>query len=171
MPEAGSVCPTDQVTVLDAVVARLRASLSEFADPTTCFVSDTPWPSVEVNDNLFCTVAPMSGQFDGELPIGAGQQGIVESSMVQVTVWSRLMLDRLERADIQFSDDPRGLLSLKKRVLKALAGTQLFDTGGNPLLIEWMRPIRSLHPPAKQHEDDFSSFAIQFESTFDWDLS
>lgn len=172
--ESAPVCPTDQRAVLAAIVAKLREDLSDIITETTCFISDTPWPSVEVNDHLFITVAPRDGQFDGDAPIGAASRGIIEHATIQVTAWSRAMLDRIEQAESAFSDDDQGLLVLKKRILRSLAGQQIYSdapTNEVPLLVEWLRPTRSIHPPLRQHEDSFSSFSLAFEAPFYWDLS
>lgn len=169
-----NVCPTDQATLLRSVVKMLRAEVPAFATETTCFVSDEPWPSVEVNDNVFCTVCPLSAMFAPNEPVGAADLGIIEVSELQVTVWSRIATDQLEREGLAFLDADRGLLILKKAVLKCLAGQQLFadyPTNSQPMLIEYCRPTRAAHPPSKQHHDDFSSFAIVFEAPFYWDLS
>ncbi len=171
---SANVCPTDQATLLQAVVQKLRTEIAQFATETTCFVSDEPWPSVSVNDNLFCTVCPLSDTFDPNTPVGAGEFGIVEVSEFQVSVWSRIETDQLERATLAFLDDERGLLILKKAVLKCLAGQQLFSdypTDTLPLLIEYCRPTSAKHPPSRQHTDDFSSFGIVFEAPFYWDLT
>lgn len=167
------VCPTDQSTVLTAIVATIRASVEQFSSESTCFVSSTPWLSVEVNGNECCTVTPGGGDFDGGLTIGAGEYGIRESSRVTVSIWSRIQSDQLERADAALMDVERGLLVMKRQILKALAGKQLyadFPENTQPLLIEYLRPLNATEPDIKESEDDFSSIAIVFDATFDWDL-
>lgn len=168
---AGSnACPTDQKTILTAIVDKIRAGVTAFNNPTLCFISDEPWPTVEVNDNLFCTVAPESSVFSPDDPVGGGQYGTIEVGVFVVSVWSRIELDQLERAADAFNDDDRGLLVLKKSILQTLAGRQLQNTAGNNLLIEHLRPVRANHPPTRQHKDDFSSFGIVFEAPFYWDI-
>jgi hypothetical protein len=172
---SASVCPTTQVTVLQAIVRRLQAEIAElFASDSTCFVCDVPWPGVEVNDDLFCTVCVASSQFDPDLPIGAARGGIVERGQFKVTVWSRLAIDRLEQSTLTMTDPARGLLRLKQRVLTSLAGRQLYaDAPGDavPLLIEFLRPVGAQHPASRQDSADYSSFSIQFEAPFYWDLT
>lgn len=170
---SATVCPTDQITVLQAVVAKLRTDLADLVTDSTCFASDTPWPGVEIHDNLFVTVAPRDGQFDSDHPIGAGAKGIIEHTTIQVTAWSRLQLDRLEHAIHAFCDPDRGLLRIKQRILTSLAGQQLYaDPPENtvPLLVEWLRPTQAQHPPLRHADDDFSSFSLSFEAPFYWDL-
>lgn len=145
-----------------------------FATESTCFISDVPWPGVDVNDDLFCTVCPASSHFDRDRPIGAADQGVVEQGVFQVTVWSRLSLDRLEHSAVAMTQAHRGLLKLKQRVLKALAGQQLYsDPPINtvPLLIEHLRPTQSVHPLSRQVNADYSSFSLIFDAPFYWDLT
>ena len=168
------VCPMDQSTILLAIVAKLRNDISEFSGESICFISDIPWPAVEVQDNLFCTVCPASAEFMGKEPIGAGSLGIIEKGIFQVTVWSRLMTDQLEHSVLAFTDATRGLLTIKKQVLKSLAGQQLFSdapTNARPLLTQWLRPVHAMHPTTKPAKGDFASFSLVFEGPFIWDLT
>ena len=84
---SAQACPTTQSAILLAIVAKLRTDMPDiFGTDTTCFVSDVPWPSLEVQDDLFCTVCPMNSRFDADYPVGAANQGIVEIGVFQVTV-------------------------------------------------------------------------------------
>jgi hypothetical protein len=168
------VCPIDQATLLKAIVCKLAAEIPSFSTQTTCLISDEPWPSVEVNDYVFCTVCPLSDSFTPDDTVGGSDQGVIEVSSFRVTVWSRMERDQLEREGIAFLDAEQGLLPLKKAVLKCLAGKQIYmDYPDNtiPLLIEFCRPVSAHHPPSKQHHDDYSSFGITFEAPFYWDLT
>jgi len=168
-----TVCPTTQQRVLNAVVEKLRTDIAEFASESTCFLSTTASPGIEIHEDLFCTVAPIDGLFDERTPVGAGSRGIVEAAFIQVTVFSRMMLDRLEHSAQSFTDSSRGLLQLKQRVLQSLAGQQLYgDAPVNsvPLLIEFLRPVRSLHPGFDKGADDLRSFGLVFRGPFHWDL-
>ena len=122
---SAAVCDTTQLLVLQSVVAKLRLDIPRFNNETVCFVCDQPWPSVEVNESLFCTVAPMSSSFSQDHPIGAGPEGIIEIAGFMVSVFSRIETDQIERSVLSFTDPDRGLLILKRLVLKSLAGQQL----------------------------------------------
>lgn len=168
------VCPTTQNDVLLAIVAKLRHDIPEFDADSACFISDVPWPGIEVQNNLFATICPHDSSFDGQFPVGAGSFGIVEFAMFNVSVWSRIETDQLEHTDGALTDSIRGLLPLKQKVLKSLAGQQLYSdapTNTRPLLVEWLRPTTAQHPPSRQFDDDFSSFSIVFEADMQWDLS
>lgn len=168
-----TVCPTDQQTVLNAVLLKIRTEITQFNSSTLCFLNNNP-SSIEVNDNLFCTVSPENDSFAPDDPVGGADLGIIEVSAFRVTVWSRIELDPLEKEDIAFTDATRGILPLKKLILKCLAGRQLFSdypTNTVPLLIEFCRPVVAQHPPHGQHIDEFSSFSIIFEAPFYWNLT
>jgi hypothetical protein len=171
---SAQVCPTTQSTILLAIVAKLRADLPDvFGTDATCFVSDVPWPSLEVQDDLFCTVCPTSSRFDADYPVGAASRGIVEVGGFQVTVWSRLSLDQLEQSLLALTDADRGLLNLKQRVLRSLAGQQLYadpPTNSAPLLIKYLCPTSATHSPSRQASVDFNSIGLAFEAPFYWDL-
>lgn len=173
--QSGStVCPSDQASLLVAVVKKIRAEIPAFSTGVTCIISDTPFPSVEVNDYVFCTVCPESDTFAPDDPVGGGSQGIIEVSSFRVSVFSRVERDQLEREDQAYLAEDAGLLPLKKAVLKCLAGQQIFadyPINQQPMLIEWCRPVSAHHPPHGQHKDEFSSFGITFEAPFYWDLS
>lgn len=163
-----------QTTILQAVVDRIKASVSAFRTEATCYVTDRPLPEVEISDNLFCTVCPRDGEFDVEEMIGGGVFHVREYSTIQVSVWSRIETDQLDRAHECLTDPQRGALPLKRQILKALAGQQLYgdaplDT--KPLLITYLMPTRCQHPPSEIWNDDYTSFSMSFTCQFNWDLS
>ena len=174
----GQVRPTTQVEVLLAVVAKIQENVPAFPDSESCFVSDTPWPGVDIQGNLFCTVAPSDGSFDQGLMDGSGNLGVAELTQIVVTVWSRIEMDQIERFQAGLTDPQRGLLPLKQMILKALAGKNL--NGDDPditeetnedsvlLLMEALSPSRARHQPQKI--DDFASFSLSFDAKFNWDL-
>ncbi len=171
---SATVCPTTHQIVLTEVVRKLRDEIAEFATESTCFLSDTPLPGVEIQENLFCTVAPLDGTFDDRMPIGAADLGIVEVVFIQVSIWSRMQLDRLDHSARSLTDHTRGLLGLKKRVLQVLAGQQIFSdhpVKSIPLLVEPLKPIRAAHPSARKASDDFSSVSLVFRAAFNWNLA
>lgn len=172
---SANVRPTTHVEVLLAIVAKIRANVTALSREPTCFISDSPWPGVEVESNLFCTVAPSEGQFDDGLMDGAGNLGVAEDSMVQVTVYSRIEVDQIERFEKGLTDASRGLLVIKQQILTALAGKNLdggtFRGDSSNLLHEGLRPARASHKTRDpRHADDFASFSLAFRAKFSWDL-
>lgn len=171
---SASVCSTTHEAVLTAIVHKLRTDIAELGNESCCFMSDAPSPGIEIHEDLFCTVAPADDTFDDRSPMGAAERGIVEFAVVQVTVWSRLMLDRLEHSNRALTDSARGLLKVKHRILQSLAGQQIYgDAPLNlvPLLIEPLRPVRALHPTSRRADDDLRSISLIFRAAFSWDLT
>ncbi len=163
---------TNQTLVLQAIVDKLRSDISDlFGGESTCFISDVPWPGVEVQDQIFCTVSPANSQFILEDPTGAGPAGVVEMAIFQVSVWSKILLDEIERSAIAMTDNTRGSLTLKQRALKSLAGQQLYSNDGEPLLMSYLRPTSAMHPASGQGKGDFTSFSLAFQGAYYWDLS
>lgn len=162
-----AVVATNQVDVLNAVVARLIAQVSGL-NSSTCFISDTPEPPAASQNNLFVTVAPTGGRFDEEAQIGAGAAELIEYVGFAVTIWSAMKLDRNEHANYLLTDATRGLLAVKKSVLKALVGHNLQVTGGDAL-VAYIRAINSSPPGYTQ--GGLGRITLTFSSEFLWDLS
>lgn len=168
------VCPTTHDSVLNAVVKKVQIEVSEFDSDSTCFLSEVATPGIEISESLFCTVSPGDTTFDDRRSHGAGSRDIVESVIVIVTVWSRILLDPLNHSARSLTDSSRGLLRFKKQILRALAGKQLYldaPTNSVPLLVESLTAVNSVHSTARRRDDDFSSFSINFRGAFCWDLS
>lgn len=176
-----NACPTDQATVLKAVMGKLQFDLQDiFGHESVLYVSDQQI-TVELADNLSCTVAPAQGEFPAAEIDGSAQYQVLENSHFEVTVRSRIQTDQIERSEQAYLDESRGLLPIKKRVLKSLAGQQLYsqpeygdqatyDTSTGALLWMVLAPSRAVHQ-SKQAEDEFSEFTVSFSCQFQWDLS
>lgn len=168
-----NVRPTTHAEVLLAIVAKIQLNVSVFTDGTVCFVSDTPLPSPDIQDELFCTVSPGEGHYDLGLIDGFGNLAVAENSNVVVSVFSRMQQDQLERCITTLTDSERGLLIIKQQILAALAGKNL-DGGeylGNPcnLLMEALTPTRVRHVP-RDSLDAFAYFSLYFDAKFNWNL-
>lgn len=158
---------TNQSTVVQSVVTRLIAQVTDFTAPN-CYEVAEPEPTVERSHNLFCQVSVGDGRFNDEAIIGGGINEVFEHSTVWVTLFSRLKLDQAQHAKQTLYDTSRGLLVLKGAILKALSGHDLMDTGGNQILIGYMAPLSSARP-VKEWEG-FSSISVAFSTDFEWDL-
>lgn len=162
-----------QTTVANSIVAALIAALDVspyLLTTTTCVVTDTPDLMPETNDNLMVTVTVGDGTFTMDVT-GPGGAQVLEEFSIEVRVWSRMMLDRLEQNYSALTDTSRGLLTIKRIILKTLAGQQLFDTNANPLLQKYLQPDTSRHPPSAKDDDGWSMFGLSFLTQFEWDLS
>ncbi len=166
--DSARVRQTNEVEILLAIVDAIRHSISELDSDGQCFVSDTEWPDVDVNQNLFCTVKPGKGKFDQSLIDGSGHLGVAESVIITVTVWSRVESDQVEHFVYGLTDPDRGLLVYKQRLLKVLAGKYLYGQDLLSILIEALSPVDATTTPQKV--DDFASVSIAFDARFWWNL-
>lgn len=160
---------TDQSTILEAVVSRITATVDQFT-ASTCVISEQTEPVSAYEGNLLCCVSPMAGSFPEEWTAGGGAEQCFESSGVIVSVWSRIKLDRVNRTKSALLNEDRGLLPVKKAVLKSLCGHDLLDIHGNQLLASLMAPINSQHQ-RRSGEGKFIGFSISFSTDFLWNLT
>lgn len=169
-----NVRPATQTEVVEAFLARIRAGVPGLGSETNCFLSQTPEPSVEVQDNTFATVVVGGGQFNQGMMDGSGNIGVNEIATVTVNVFSRIMKDRLEHSTYAMLDSSRGQLALKRALLRTLAGKNLdggtYQGAPSVLLLESMFPRHADHRTFSMPDEDFASFSVVFELSFCWDL-
>jgi len=158
---------TDHATILDAVVKRIRSQIPEFSG-TSCIVSFKPEPAANVDKNLFCTVAPTDGQFELDNQIGGGAENLVEQAGVAVTMFSAMKLDRSDVHESVLMEKSRGLLVLKKKLLKALVGHDLQTPNGDYILASQMHALRASQPGEDGQGRVF--LQVTFSTDFGWDI-
>lgn len=165
--------PTDQATVLQAVVDRLIARLTAFSLTTsTCFISAEP-EILEPNSsaNLFITVCAMDGQFAQDELTGAGEALCIENAGVIITPHTAVKLDRVEHVTNSLMVAGRGLLVLKKAILKAMkTSDRLQDSSNNELLVNLMHPLHGMRPRYNP-DTGLALLSVTFSTDFQWDLS
>lgn len=161
--------PTTQTAVLSAVVTRLHAQVSELGNESVCFVSDYPYPPPNVASDLFATVSPVDGQFDEDIQVGAGNNSLIEYAGIVVTVFSRMKLDRAGKTESLLQDADRGLLPIKRKILKALASHRLLS-GSDELLTSYLHALKSSAP---RYDPDLKMgvMSLFFKTDFEWDLT
>lgn len=157
-----------QETVLNAVVARIIAAIPTKFNASNCFVSLKPVPVPIPTHDIFCTVGVADSQFDQSIIEGAGQNACAEDAGVVVTVGTRIRLDQLSHHKMALTDSSRGLLPLKRLVLKALVAHDLL-TGSDTFLRNLMMPLSSSFGSADR--DNVCWCSITFSTDFDWDLA
>lgn len=160
---------TTQTDVLSAVVTRLRAEVTELANESTCFVSDYPYPPPNVANDLFATVSPVDGRFDEAQQIGAGNESVIEETGIVVTVFSRVKLDRVGKTEFLLQDATRGLLPLKRKILKALASHRLVNDDDEELLVNYMHAMQG-SAPRFDPDLKLGVMSLHFKTDFEWDL-
>lgn len=161
---------TDQGDILAAIRDKLITDIADFND-STCFLTLKPVPPlIGSAGNLFCTVCPDNSSFNEGVFEGAGEAFLEENGGAIVSVFSRIRLDRNQRATEALTNAARGLLNVyKKAVLKALAGQQLTDADGNEILDNLLMPSGFTTPQLA--EEDVIGFSLHFHTDFDWNLS
>lgn len=160
---------TDQLTVLQAVMARLIAEVPTF-NASSCFLADDTEPNLSYESNLHAVVTPMGGTFDEEWMVGGGAEQCKEDTGAIITVWSQMKLDRKQRIETSLMNADRGLLPIKKAILKAFTGHDLVDIHGNQLLTALMMPVSAKHR-RRANEGKSIGFSLSFSTDFLWDLT
>lgn len=161
---------TTHAEVLMAVRDRLLNVFPEL-NPATCFLSMDPEPDIAVSHNLFLTIAPTGGVFDRDFITGAGKYGCAEESGIIVSVWSTILLDKLQQYEIALTESTRGLLAWKHKILAALTSHDLANASGDKLLMNYMKPVTSDHPKQAMYRDGRVGFSLAFETDFVWNLA
>lgn len=163
---------TTQTIVLQAVVDRLISKVSQFTEEN-CFLTTTPPedPPENITTNVFCTVSPTNSQFDQGVHEGAGVDCTIEEAGVQIVIFNSEKLDRHGRDTVMLTEDARGLLVMKREILRYLSGHDLEDQNNNQILVSRMAPLRSDNPKsARDNKTRVGDLSILFSTDFQWDL-
>lgn len=162
-----------QDVVLDRFVERLRSALK--LNEQQCYETlnaEEP-PAVPIGGDYFLTVAPGEGDFiDGEQAVG----NVTENWAVTVTIYSRVRLDQTDHDKQTLSLAGRGLLHVKKDILKALVGHDLSEEDDDTFLRQTLYAIRTTRPELVSKDGATRGMAlavmrIDFGVSFDWDLT
>lgn len=159
---------TTQADVLDAVVRRLIDRIDSLSDKN-CFLAVLPDGSpYRPADNLFVVVSPTGGRFS--LVEGGGPSQCSEQTGVLVTIFSRFMANRHERDRDALADETRGVLTLKRQILRALTAADV-EVEGQPCLRDLLVPTESTPPDPAHGDERLVQIGLKFEFSFDWNLS
>lgn len=160
---------TEQSDVLLAIVDRLVDQIPALSRKN-CFISILPNPPYKVPDNVFVTVSPTGGTFPEDLLVGGGAHQCNESAGVLVTVFSRFMAQRTGHDAASLTDFTRGVLRMKRLILKALTAHDLqFER--NSILSSLMLPTDSGPPePIGDPAENLVQVSVKFGTDFDWNL-
>lgn len=177
----------DQSLVLTAIVKTL---INNFPGKTlndkTCYACLEPDAPENPIDDLYVTVSVGDGTFDGPLFTGGGPFQLCETCGVVVAIWRRAAMDQPAHGEELYGNLDLGILHDKRKVLVALAcgpdqkAADLFANypeGGsagtgqvNNFLRNWLTPKIATNPKTDP-KSGYVGLAIQFEATFDWDLT
>lgn len=153
--------------VLDAVVARLIDQVSGL-NSSTCFISCHDDPPEGARHDYYVLVTPLGGRFDDSAQSGGGSDGIHYEGTIAVRVFARTKLDRVGHADSMLTDSSRGLFKLEHEIVKALAGHDLQNPGGDSLLSRYLWVV-SDDSPRYREATKRGDLEIQFGVDFLWD--
>ena len=173
--------PTTAIEVLESIVAKLRTYITDCSNDSTCFMSDCPAPSIEIQGNHFITVCMSDGHFDQQQMDGGGNVQVVEMATIVVTAHSRVESDQLEHFYHGLTDINDGLLTRKRQILTALAGKNLdggpyagggSSSSGSPDSLLLMEPLfPSSSRIGDKMYDEFASTTLNFDAKFRWNLN
>lgn len=161
----------EEVAVLQSILARLQMSLG--LNDRQCYLVARPQdvPSLPIGGDYFATVATGDGTFpDGE----QCPPNCMEETEVTVSIYTRIKTDSTGHDGYLLIDDARGLISIKKKVLKALVGQDLADADGAKFLRQFMHARRATAPElvaVGKSDIPCGRLQITFGVSFDWDLT
>jgi len=155
--------------VLASVVTQLKSALS--LGDNQCYETVEPLapPVIPTGGDYFVTVALGSSSFsEGEQVSG----NITEDATLTVTAYSRIRLDQSKSDKYLFRDTTRGLLTLKKNILKALVGQDLQDASvpAEEFLRELLRATTAT-APNYDYDKQIGWISIDFALSWDWDIT
>tara|TARA_Y100000310_G_scaffold6676_1_gene7496 strand:- start:5938 stop:6441 length:504 start_codon:yes stop_codon:yes gene_type:complete len=160
-----------QTDVLERIVLRLRDQLS--LNDRQCYETLEPLapPVIPKGGEWFVSVSPGEGEF---VPGEQVPANITEQWHVIVTAYTRIKLDPTDHDAKLLRDASRGLLTIKRSVLKAIVGHDLttgsVDSPDDTFLRNLLYASRS-HKPNYDVEKQIGWIAIEVVVDFDWDLS
>jgi hypothetical protein len=161
----------DQAVVLERIVARLRSALSLNERQVYETLSPDFLPRIPTGGDFFVAVSPLDGTFiDGEQV----EDNITEEWGVAVTAYTRIRLDSTDRDEKMLRDASRGLLTIKKRILRALVGQDLKTDEGSEFLRDLLFARHCRQPDAAEIPDGkipVGRITLEFGVHFDWELS
>jgi hypothetical protein len=157
----------EQGDLLDAVVKALIDNVPQLSSKNA-FISIYPSPPYKVPDNVFVTVSPGASSFPEEFIVGGGQKQCAEDATVLVTIFSRFQCNQAGQERNALNEQTRGVLRMKRAILKALVAADL-TVNAQPVLRNLVMPKQS-GAPEYAGEEQLISVALSFGLTWDWDL-
>ena len=155
-----------QQEVLDAVMTQLRPSLSLNSNQVFEVIDPLAPPSIPPGGDFFVTVAVAHGTFAEHEQVPGN---VTEDGMITVTGYTRIKLDSSSDTKL-LHDDTRGLLVIKRKILKALVGVDLVTEEGGRFLRELVLAKVSSQP---NYDPDkgIGWLSMDFGVSWDWDIT
>lgn len=160
---------SEQADVLDSVLAQLLLDIPNLSSKN-CLISIDPDPPYKVPENFFLTISPANGTFPPELVDGGGENQCMEESGVVVTSFSRFMANRPGQEREALSDFTRGILRMKRLILKSLTNADL-TFNGNFITRDPPTPKFSSFPTWVDADKTLLKLSLEFRISWDWALT
>lgn len=167
---SGTYADSEQSAVLDALAKLLIDSIPVLSTKN-CFISILEDPPQMPSDDVFVTVAPTAGDFPEEFQDGGGPNQCTEYTGAIISIFSRFQANRPGQERDALSDFARGILKMKRLVLKAVVGKNLTSAAdGNQVLRELIKAKKSSFP-AYVNNEQLVKVGIEVSTPFDWNLT
>lgn len=114
-----AVTYADEIEIMAAIRNRLRATHEELTTKT-CFLCDTPIPTIIPDGQLCVTISNAGTRYDESTYMGAGANALDNELTVMVTVIKRCVLDSPPKTEDALLHETRGILRYRRTILKAL---------------------------------------------------
>lgn len=158
---------TTQADVLKAIRDRLRDQLE--LDPSRCYLTRRPEddPKIPPGGAYYLTVSPGGGSFDEEDQQGGGWHQLQEKNSVTIAFYAPIATDRKDQAEELLLEEERGLLTIKKAILRALRKDFYpTDSDGNRLGV-----VFAISSTPAEDIGHVSRMMVSFATDFFWDLA
>ena len=162
-----------EADVLLALLTRLRLQLS--LDENACFETLDPLDlSVLPSGDFFVSVMQGGGTFEEGMQIGGGASQLMEEARFVITYYTRIKLDRGDRAEHILRHAGRGISAAKRAVLKAITAFDLTvasGAGAGSTFLRQLTTIVSASAPAFDKPLALAYAQLDLKLPFDWDLT
>lgn len=168
----------NQIELFEAVLAHLRTTLS--LDERSCYsVVDRHSPGLPHSGDFWVTLSLGSqSEFDDTLIDGGGIEQVTEFVPLIVAGYSRVKLDSTGHDHFLLTDDARGLLAIKKLILRTMTCEDIkCNNDTSTFLRNLPIPASAENPQLLRPANDADAawgigmVSVTFTCVFDWDLS
>lgn len=167
---AGVYADSEQAEVLAALVKLLIDKIPALSTKS-CFLTVLPVPPHLPSDNLMVTVSPNGGTFPEEFTAGGGEFQCTEDTSAIITILSRFQANRPGHEQALLSDQARGMLRMKKLILKAVTGKNLTSTVDANLVLRNLMAPRQSSTPEYVGDEQLAQIGITVSLMYDWALT
>lgn len=161
-----------EVDVYTSILTRLRSQLG--LNTSNCSLSISPDDGDVVTPtggNYFLNVGPGGGEFPADAQEGGGDSQCTENLTVLVAIYTKIRTDSVTEDTQTLTEATRGLLAIKRKVLKALVGFDLLDAAGHSFLRKLVLASHTMRPGIRRNKNGLAWLTVAFVIGFDHDLA